>query len=99
MEASHSAPICVGVMRADSFGDDAGKIHRAALAHVYLMRSNIKKRAVIGASVDLLLVQKSLRCDLLLVHVCFLVNLVKSLLNNCCCLMTMSRRELRHSSF
>ena len=44
METSPSNFIRVGVLRTDSFGDEAGKVHRAALAHVYPSRSNTKKR-------------------------------------------------------
>ena len=44
METSPSNFIRVGVLRTDSFGDEAGKVHRAALAHVYPTRSNTKKR-------------------------------------------------------
>ena len=44
METSPSNFVHVGVLRTDSFGDEAGKVHRAALAHVYPTRSNTKKR-------------------------------------------------------
>ena len=44
METSPSNFVRVGVLRTDSFGDEAGKVHRAALAHVYPTRSNTKKR-------------------------------------------------------
>ena len=52
METSPSNFVRVGVLRADSFGDEAGKVHRAALAHVYPTRSNTKKRdEVIGTEI------------------------------------------------
>ena len=44
MEMSPSNFIHVGVLRTDSFGDEAGKVHRAALAHVYPTQSHTKKR-------------------------------------------------------
>ena len=44
METSPSNFVRVGVLRTDSFGDEAGKVHRAVLAHVYPTRSNTKKR-------------------------------------------------------
>ena len=38
-------------MRTDSFGDEAGKVRRAALAHAYPMRSSVKKRAEVEVSI------------------------------------------------
>ena len=51
MEASPSNLMCVGVIRTDSFGHEAGKVHRAAFAPIYPTRSNIKKRAEVEASI------------------------------------------------
>ena len=51
METSPSNFIHVGVLRTDSFGHEAGKVHRAALAHVYPMRSNVEKRAEVESTV------------------------------------------------
>ena len=52
METSPSNFVRVGVLRANSFGDEARKVHRAALAHVYPTRSNTKKRdEVIGTEI------------------------------------------------
>ena len=53
MEASPCAPICVGVMRTNSFGDDASKVHRATLAHDYPTRSSVKKRTIVDTSAGL----------------------------------------------
>ena len=49
MEASPGTLICIGTMVTDGFGEDAGKIHQAALAHVYSMRSNSAKGVVADA--------------------------------------------------
>ena len=51
METSPSNFTCVGLLRTDSFGDEAGKVHRATLAHVYPTRSNVKKRADVETTV------------------------------------------------
>ena len=52
METSPSNFIHVGVLRTDSFGDEAGKVHKAALAHVYPTRSNTKKRDEVQVALD-----------------------------------------------
>ena len=52
METSPSNFIRVGVLRTDSCGDEAAKVHRAALAHVYPTRSNTKKRDEVQVALD-----------------------------------------------
>ena len=99
MEMSPSNFIHVGVLRTDSFGM---KLEKSTGLHLPTFTPGgvvLRRGLKLKHRLELSLVLKSLKCDLCLVYLGSFVGLVKFLLKNFCCSMTISRRKHKRSSF